>query len=154
MFLSPSISVRLEGSFQGEHVTTSESTTGGLVLSSSQATSVTDVIVGAGWHQGGERRTTITYVAGMVFRRRQDEATVAQTVNFPGLPPLIGLDGRPVITVNEQTLSRTSYGAGVMAGVDVTIAISTHFAIVPEVRMIAADGDWNIRPGVALRWKP
>jgi hypothetical protein len=122
--------------------------------------STTDIFVAAGWHQGGARRTTITYLGGMVFRRQREDATLRYILAAPTLPPTIGpppVFGRPVlgpITLFDEEFGSTSYGAGVMAGVDVAINLSTHFAVVPQVRMVAANHALSVRPGVAMRWRP
>ena len=158
VFLSPSISLRLEGSFQGEYVTTLESTSGGFLTSTDarQAASVTDITIAAGWHQGEARRLTIAYLGGVVFRRQHDETELATTYRTRStISPSGGsLTFFPSSDTFEQTFESTSYRTGVMAGVDVAIKVSNHFAIVPEVRMVAFDQDWNIRPVVAMRWHP
>jgi len=157
VFITPSVSLRLEGSFQGEHVATSETGDVGQLLSivDRQATTVTDLFVAAGWHQGGARRTTITYLAGMVFRRQREEATFAYRYSPRILAPQIGL-GQSLVgpLTYEDHFSATSYGAGVMAGVDVSISLSTHFAVVPQVRMVAASHALSVRPAVSMRWRP
>ena len=159
VFITPSVSLRVEGSFQGEHVT--ETGTGDLgpsiIFEDRQASSTTDIFVAAGWHQGESRRTTITYLGGMVFRRQREEATLRYMIDVPSLPTQIGLGGRPVsgpLTLFDEEFGATSYSAGVMAGVDVAINLSSHFAVVPQVRMVAANHALSVRPAVSMRWRP
>jgi hypothetical protein len=156
VFITPSVSLRLEGSFQGEQVTTSE--TSNLLFSTMdrQATAISDIVVAAGWHQGGARRTTITYLGGMVFRRQREEASFSYRYLPRILPTTIGPPGNlslPPFSFEDE-FGATTYSAGIMAGVDVTISFSRHLAVVPQLRMVAANHAWNVRPGVALQWRP
>ncbi|HEX6162439.1 MAG TPA: hypothetical protein VFZ31_03670, partial [Vicinamibacterales bacterium] len=115
----------------------------------------TDIFVAAGWHQGGTRRTTINYLAGMVFRRHREEFTFGYQFSPRALPPQIGLGQIiPAPGSFEDGFDATSYSAGMMAGVDVAIRLSEHLAVVPQVRLVAANRSLSARPGVALRWHP
>ena len=157
VFITPKISLRVEGSYQGEHTTDTDSGDTGQLISieDRQSTSTTDVIVAAGWHQGESRRTTITYLGGMVFRRQRDEATLHYSISDRILPPQIGLGGSFVgSNLFDEEFGTTSYSAGVMAGVDATIRLSDHLAVVPQVRMIAANRALSLRPAVSMRWQP
>jgi len=160
VFITPSVSLRLEGSFQGEHVTEDELGDSSLGIVDRQASSVTDLFVAAGWHQGGSRRTTITYLAGMVFRRQREEVTLSYTYSIPPriLPttpgqPVLGLPAAGPVTIDEE-FSATSYSPGIMAGVDVAFQFSTHLAVVPQVRLVAANQTLSVRPAIAMRWHP
>ena len=161
VFLTPSISLRVEGSYQGEHVSElDDSDLGGLInVEDRQASLMTDIVVAAGWHQGGSRRTTITYLGGMVFRRQREEAALRYSIS-DRLPPQLGLGGTIVggvtggLGLPNDEFSATSYSAGVMTGVDVTIGFSKHLAVVPQVRMVAANHSWSVRPAIAMRWHP
>ena len=97
VFITPSISLRVEGSYQGEHGTETDPGDVGqfIRIEDRQSVSTTDVFVAAGWHQGESRRTTITYLGGMVFRRQRDEATLRYRIADGLLPPVIGLGGGP-----------------------------------------------------------
>lgn len=150
VFVTPSLSLRLEGSFQGEHVTTTD--TSPLTLSAPtetrRAAATTDLFVSAGWHQGGSRRVTIVYLAGMVFRRQHEDTTLIYRSVFTRPPQ------PPVPMEFEETFGSTTYSAGVVAGLDVAWNLSQHFAIVPQVRMVAASHAWSVRPAVVMRWRP
>jgi hypothetical protein len=158
VFITPSASLRLEGSFQGERVSTIETGTPVLSIASRQATAVHDILIAAGWHQGGARRTTITYLAGMVFRRDREEASFTYTYSPRILPLPVG---QPIfvpptmgpISVNDE-FAATTYSAGIMAGVDVTFSFSEHLAVVPQLRMVAANHALSVRPGISLQWRP
>lgn len=155
VFVTPSISLRLEASFQGERATTTESTPLRLFAptESRHAVSSTDIFVSAGWHQGESRRVTITYLGGMVFRRQREETTL--TFNYSVIRTIIGLP-TPTVTpqTEEQTFGFTAYSAGVMAGLDVAFNLSQRVAIVPQVRMVTANHDLSVRPAVVMRWRP
>jgi hypothetical protein len=157
VFITPSASLRLEGSFQGERVTTTDTGTPVLSIANRQATAVSDILIAAGWHQGGARRTTITYLAGMVFRRQHEEASFTYTylprilplpIGQPVFPPAVGP------TSFSDEFGATTYSAGIMAGVDVTFTFSTHLAVVPQLRMVAANHELSVRPGISLQWRP
>lgn len=156
VFVTPSVSLRVEGSFQGAHVTTTEADQLTLAIPavSRHTASSTDVLVSAGWHQGGSRKVTITYLAGMVFRRQRDESTL--TFNYASLiPTIIGRPTPPGIPQTfEASFGSTMYSAGVMAGLDVGFNLSQHVALVPQLRMVAANHEWGVRPALAVRWRP
>jgi hypothetical protein len=155
VFITPSISLRAEGSFQTDE-TRNDDTTALFGLESRESTSITDVIVAAGWHQGGSRRLTITYLAGMVFRRQHQDTEL--TYSFPGLSRVLDprtFVGLPLtIAPGEFEFGSTTYSAGVAAGIDVGLRLSEHFAVVPQFRLIAANSAWSVRPAVAVRWQP
>ena len=158
VFITPSASLRLEGSFQGERVTTTEIGTPVLSVANRQATTISDISIAAGWHQGGARRTTITYLAGMVFRRQHETASFMSTYSPRILPapvgqPVFGPTAMIPIAFNEE-FGATSYSAGIMAGLDITVKFSARLAVVPQLRMIAANSAWSLRPGIAVQWRP
>jgi hypothetical protein len=141
VFVTPSISLRVEGSFQGERVTTTESTPLTLFTPAGSRRSVTtaDIFVAAGWHQGESRKVALTYLAGMVFRRQREETTLTPAT---------------LRQADEVSFGSTLYDAGIMAGVDVTFQLSSRTAIVPQLRLVTANNDLSIRPAVAMRWRP
>jgi hypothetical protein len=111
--------------------------------------------VAAGWHQGESRRASITYIAGMVFRRQRNETRLEYTYSPRVVPPVSSqppIPGGPLQFDDE--FSATSYSAGVMAGVDVAINLSAQFAVVPQLRMVAAGNALSLRPAVVMRWRP
>lgn len=54
----------------------------------------------------------------------------------------------------QRNLNSTRYTAGAIAGVELSYLISTHLSLVPQVRAIAANREWSIRPSVVMRWRP
>jgi hypothetical protein len=151
VFVTPSVSVRLEGSFQQDHVFTTETTLLTLFTpnASRQAITNTDILVSAAWHQGESRRVSVAYLAGMVFRRQHHDTTL--TFQYSILPPS---GGRPFTVSDEQHFESTMYDVGIAAGVDVPINISRSVALVPQFRLVAANHEWHVRPAVTLRWRP
>jgi len=67
------------------------------------------------------------------------------------MTPLNAVD-EPV--TEEDSYTATVYDTGVMAGIDVTVNLSSHLAIVPQVRMVGSSYSWNVRPAVMMRWRP
>ena len=90
----------------------------------------------------------------MVFRRQRDESTL--TFNYASLiPTIIGRPTPPAIPQTfEASFGSTMYSTGVMAGLDVAFNLSQHVALVPQIRMVAANHEWGVRPAVAARWRP
>jgi hypothetical protein len=157
VFVSPSISLRLEGSFQGDHTTVSEANS---FLSNDtsvrQAKTTTDIIVGAAWHQGSSRRVSINYLAGMVFQRQGTDTSMSYSylVYNVTLPPAT-IPRLPATTAtSEHQFRSTSYSTGVMTGLDVPINLSQRVALVPQVRLVAVEHEWNLRPAITIRWRP
>ena len=58
--------------------------------------------------------------------------------------------GRTVPALTEYKTS--SYQAVAVVGADVAVPLTTHAAIVPQVRAYAHGGSLSVRPGLALRW--
>lgn len=155
VFLTPSISLRVEASFQGTRVSTAESGSpfDSISVETRRESSVTDYVVAAGWHQGGTRRITIAYLAGVAFQRQRED--YAYTITYQGL--FRSPDGRVLNTMPilfDESIGTVVFNTGVMAGVDVPIQLSGRLAIVPQVRFVAVSHQWHLRPGVALRWNP
>ena len=155
VFVTPSVSLRVETSFHGQHVSSDETSSAseGTSVLQRRLSSATDFSVAAGWHQG-TGRTTISYLAGIVFRREKDESFARFT--YPSVV-VRSVGGRFVQVVETETTegsyNATVYDRGVMAGIDVTVNLSDHFAIVPQVRLVGASYSWNVRPGIMMRWR-
>ena len=155
VFVTPSVSLRLEGSFQGDRVTTTEVAPQTLFTPAEtrRAVAITDLFVSAGWHQGESRKVGVTYLAGMVFRRQREEMTLP--IWYVAIPSVGGLPTQPATrVVDQETFASTLYSAGVMAGLDVAVHLSPRVAIVPQLRIITANHDFSVRPAVAMRWRP
>jgi hypothetical protein len=157
VWLSQSVSLRLEGSFRSEYETTFESGSPVTTIDGRQTAAVTDISIAAGWHQGGgARRVTVGYLGGVVFRRQLDETRLSTTYRLRNTvsPSGSSFTTLPFIDTFEQTFESTSYTTGVMAGLDVAFRVSQRFAVVPQVRMVAFNQDWNVRPTIMMRWQP
>ena len=154
--LSPSASIRFETAFQGAHVATTTSSQPLSSFEARQATSVTDFAIAAGWHQGQSRRVSVTYLGGFVFRRQTAETALVTSYSVRNTigPTSLSFSTFPFGDAFEQTFESTSFTTGVMAGLDVALNISPQVALVPQVRMVAFNQDWNLRPVVAIRWRP
>jgi hypothetical protein len=156
VFVSPSVSLRLEASFQGGHVTAEETSSAReeYRYSFRNTSRTTDLTVAAAWHQG-DGRTSISYLGGIVFRRQRNDTFTSFT--YPNLV-VRNVGGRLVQVIEPETEEdsheATLYDKGVMAGIDVTVNLSSHLALVPQVRLVGQSYSWNVRPAVALRWRP
>jgi len=155
-FVSPAVSLRVETSFHARHTRTSETSSASERTSSrsEDTTGVTDISIAAAWHKDLGRRTSISYIGGIVFRRQKLEGLSRFTYQDIGL---VVRDGRLVQALvdqtNEETYESTYYDRGVLAGIDITVNLTEQFALVPQVRLVAATGSWNLRPAVSLRWR-
>lgn len=150
-FLSSAVSVQVEGHFRSDQVITIESVDrqGVFRAETRQTTSISDVVLAVGWHQGQSRRASVSYLGGMILRRtREDFATNENYTLTSLLPP------SPRTLTREESYGSTLFSAGIMAGIDVAVKLSPHLAIVPQVRLLAANNEWNLRPAVAVRWRP
>jgi hypothetical protein len=54
----------------------------------------------------------------------------------------------------EDNFRVVIYDRGIMAGMDLSVNLTDHIAVVPQVRLVSAAYGWNVRPGVSLRWRP
>jgi hypothetical protein len=146
--VSPAISLRIEGMFQADYVTDVEPSNP-MATEVRHTAEISDFAVAAGWHHGS-RRATIAYVGGVVFRRQRNETILTSRygarIGTTGLT--FGLLGTPYV----QQLSATSYTTGVTAGIDVSVRMTRHLSAVPQLRMVAFNQDWQIRPILAIRW--
>lgn len=158
VLLSAKVSLRLETAFVGDYVTTIASQSSSFLQSveGQDTLSATDFTVAAGWHQGGLRRTTIAYLGGVVFRRARHETLLTTTYRSLNTISPTGstFTTLPFAGGYDQRFASTSYTTGVTAGVDVAIEVASHVAVVPQVRFVAFDQDWSLRPAVVLRWRP
>ena len=155
VFVTPSVSLRLEGSFQGDRVTTTEVTPRTLFtpVATRRAVGIMDMFVSAAWHQGESRKVALTYLAGMVFRRQREDLTMP--IWYIAIPSVGGLPAPSGASVlDEEIFTSTLYSAGVMAGLDVAVSVSPRVAIVPQLRIITANHDFSVRPAIAMRWRP
>lgn len=155
-FVLPAISVRLEAARQADAVTTIESNSTLQSVEGQQSSASTDFTVAAAFHQKESRRATVAYLAGIVFRRERLETVLTtgyslrNTVSNGGF----GFTSLPFSDSFEQKFTSTSYTTGVMVGIDVALRMTSHFAVVPQVRMVVFNQDWNLRPILAVRWHP
>lgn len=157
VFVTPSVSLRVEASIQGGHSRDSVTTSAAAQTrdESHQTTKNTDVIVAAAWHHGASRTVSVNYLAGMVFRRFAAETL--DRSSYPALSTSV-VNGRLVQSVTIETdefdSTFTGYGAGIMAGIDVVWRLSDSLALVPQFRMVTATSELALRPAITLRWNP
>jgi hypothetical protein len=71
------------------------------------------------------------------------------TITSPLAPPVI----LQPITVTTNEIARVAYGMFATLAGEVAIDISSHFAVVPEVRAHVNTSTLLVRPGVAARWR-
>lgn len=156
-FISDSVSVRFETAFIGDYKTTVSSNSQSFLesIDGTATTSFTDFTIAAAWHQSS-RRLAISYLGGVVFRREESETSLITTYRTRSTISPVGGSLVPIGIADaafEQTFTSTAYRTGIATGVDVAVNFSRHLAIVPQLRMVAFDQDWSLRPVVALRWR-
>jgi hypothetical protein len=156
-FLGPRVSLRLETAFPGA-VDSSYQIGSGLTFSSLdgviQSTSTrveqetrscgTSVLVG--YHTSRRGSVRLGFLGGVAFVRERQESTFEQTV--PGFVPLLP------VRMLRTSMTVTNYEPAASVGLDADIAVTSHFAVVPQMRVQAMTGWISLRPGVAVRWTP
>jgi len=157
VFVTPSVSLRVEGSFQGAQATDTLATSAqlGTREASHATTKNTDVVIADAWHQRSSRKVSVNYLAGMVFRRQTSGSSYRSS--YPALSTSI-VNGRVqqrIETVTDESdYSYAAYAAGIMAGIDVVWRLTDSLALVPQFRMVTATSELALRPAITLRWQP
>ena len=99
-----------------------------------------------GYHLGS-RRASVEVMGGMGWIAK----TTRTSYDFGIAQPLINLlpDALPVRGGESRY---TDYQTVGVAGLDATVALTDHAAVVPQLRVFASGGDLSLRPGVGIRW--
>lgn len=108
-----------------------------------QTTEERDVKAGfalLGYHLGsGRARLELLGGIGLV----NDRVT---TITEVRLPVFAGVPGY------RSEYSTSAHHAVAVVGADASVALTTHAALVPQVRVYAVNGALQVRPGLGLRW--
>jgi hypothetical protein len=117
--------------------------------------SATSVLIG--FHPPAPGRAQAGFRGGLSVMRTDSSFTYVST-SFSSstiIPSPIGSVAIVPLTIRLTTNQLTSRGYGVYATVagEVAISVSSHFAVVPEVRAHVNTNTLLVRPGVAARWQ-
>jgi hypothetical protein len=110
---------------------------------------VTATSILLGYHTAARGRVGAAFKGGMSFVHTS--STIASTITYqPGDPrfaPLLILPA-PIAT----TSSSTALSTAATVGAELTIALTPHAALIPEMRAFGVDSRIFLRPGAGLRW--
>lgn len=159
-WLTPSVSVRLEVSLPARasfgyesQIVPAVDVTGTLrtvPTSSAEFTErVRTVAALLAFHTRRQHRVQLGYVGGAVFVIQTEHTRYSY---FPFAVPLAVIDPSIVLPAGSTfATTSTSYGVTADVGLDADIKLAGAFSVVPQVRLIGANGVLMIRPGVGLR---
>ena len=115
--------------------------------------SATSVLLG--YHPPARGRIQAGFRGGVSFvhvERSLTSASISTLIVVPTLPG--GLLGSPRASVVTSELTFITNGLSGTVAAEAAISVSSHFAVVPEVRVLAGGlGGILIRPGFAARWR-
>jgi len=116
----------------------------------------TSVLIG--YHPGAPGRARAGFRGGLSIMRTDATFTSFSSsiitpvisIGSPLAPPVIL---PPTVTVTTSEIARVAYGMFATLAGEVAIDVSSHFAVVPEVRAHVNTSTLLVRPGVAARWR-
>src|SRR5262245_46378849 len=104
----------------------------------------TGLLALTGYHAPRHARIRLAYLGGVVFLRERFRRTAVS--NTAGIPPVI-----PASSMFSDDTT-TTFRPAVAVGFDAEISLTSHVAVVPQLRVVAPSAGLSIRPGVAVRW--
>lgn len=110
---------------------------------------VTATSVLLGYHAPPHGRLTAGFKGGISFLRNSstETSTTRYTVTDPRLLPIV-----TVPAPMSSTSSAVFFNTAAVVGAELAISLTSHAAVVPELRAFGVDGRMFIRPGAELRW--
>jgi hypothetical protein len=108
-----------------------------------QTTEQRDVKAGfalLGYHLGAGR-ASVELLAGLGLVNEQ--VTTITEIQLPGIPRVPNY---------RSEYSTSAHHAVAVVGADAAVSLTTHAALVPQVRVFAVNGALQVRPGLGLRW--
>jgi hypothetical protein len=108
-----------------------------------QTTEQRDVKAGfalLGYHLGAGR-AQIELLAGLGLVN--ERVTTITEIQLPGIPRVPNY---------RSEYSTSAHHAVAVVGADASVSLTTHAALVPQVRVYALNGALQVRPGLGLRW--
>jgi hypothetical protein len=138
-FLTPRLSVRVEMTLP-ETLTVTGTTSGTPVVESLRVaeTNRTGAVL-FGYHTSSSRPVSLEYLGGVLFVS-QRQNSISQVFTSTGVP----------LAAPMQSDSY-AYKSAAIAGVDVSIALGRHLAVVPEFRAWSLAGTFSTRSSLAFR---
>jgi hypothetical protein len=117
--------------------------------------SATSVLVG--YHPPARGRAQAGFRGGLSIMR-VDSTFTTSSISFSSLSiissPLVpAVILPPTFNVTTNEVAAVGYGMYATVGGEVAIEVSSHFAVVPEVRVHVSTNTLLVRPGVAARWR-
>ena len=107
-----------------------------------------------GYHPPARGRIQAGFRGGVSFMHVERSLTSASISTVTFLPTLPGLPALPRVEVVTSEFTFITNGLSGTVAAEAAIGVSTHFAVVPEVRVLAGGlGGILIRPGFAARWR-
>jgi hypothetical protein len=117
--------------------------------------SATSVLIG--YHPPARGRAQAGFRGGLSIMRL-DSTFTSSSINFSSvsiisspLAPVVIVP--PTISVTTNEVASIGYGMYATVAGEVAIEVSSHFAVVPEVRAHVSTNTLLVRPGVAARWR-
>jgi len=115
----------------------------------------TSVLIG--YHPAVGGRIRAGFRGGLSLMRTERTSSSASISSVTLLGPIFPLPGPqppvPVITLDTTEVATIAYGLAATLAAEAAIEISRHFAVVPEMRVLAGGlGGFVLRPGMAARW--
>jgi hypothetical protein len=114
-----------------------------------QTTEERDVKAGLallGYHLG-TGRVSVELLAGLGLVNEQ--VTTITEIRLPVFPGGATFPGFPNY---RSEYSTSAHHAVAVVGADAAVSLTTHAALVPQVRVFAVNGALQVRPGLGLRW--
>ena len=112
-------------------------------------TQLTATSILVGYHPPPRGRLRAGFKGGMSFVRTS--STITTTVRFQPLDPRLS----PFLTLPApftNTSSTVALSTAATVAAELGVSLTSHAAVVPEVRAFGFGGRISIRPGVELRW--
>ena len=107
-----------------------------------------------GYHPPARGRIQAGFRGGVSFMHVERSLTSASISSVTFLPTLPGVPGFTRFEVVTSEFTFVTNGLSGTVAAETAISLSSHFAVVPEVRVLAGGlGGILIRPGFAARWR-
>jgi hypothetical protein len=120
------------------------------------STKTTGTSVLLAYHPPSGNRLRAGFAGGLTFMHTA--TTLVETIRYTVVgdgtipPPGVTIIPVPIPAPITTRIDTVSNQLAATVGAEVAVALSTHVAVVPEIRAHGFDGRFVIRPGVGVRW--